>query len=107
MVSPRAWGVVDPVKNDKRQAANHEDDSHDQEDGCPNLLWGAQRQRLYQAQVKGSGQDEDEHCCRRGADEAKDVPDGGDKDDQHVVKGQDEGGNEQVASPAELSPAEE
>lgn len=33
MVSPRAWGVVDPVKNDKRQAANHEDDSHDQEDG--------------------------------------------------------------------------
>lgn len=34
MVSPRAWGVVDPVKNDKRQAANHEDDSHDQEDGC-------------------------------------------------------------------------
>lgn len=122
MVSPRAWGVVDPVKNDKRQAANHEDDSHDQEDGClkrerererqnkkgfslmryteerrglwkfledhihlalsgymekantvrqqqkalcvtasvflytyPNLLWGAQRQRLYQAQVKGSG----------------------------------------------------
>lgn len=55
MVSTRAWGVVDPVKNDKRQAANHEDDSHDQEDGCPNLLWGAQRQRLYQAQVKGSG----------------------------------------------------
>lgn len=118
MVSPRAWGVVDPVKNDKRQAANHEDDSHDQEDGClkrerereteqegsqlveihrrkkgsveisgrshssgpqwihgesqysekalcvtasvflhtyPNLLWGAERQRLYQAQVKGSG----------------------------------------------------
>lgn len=55
MVSPRAWGVVDPVKNDKRQAANHEDDSHDQEDGRPNLLWGAQRQRLYQAQVKGSG----------------------------------------------------
>lgn len=40
-------------------------------------------------------------------DEAKDVPDGGDTDDQDVVKGQDEGGNQQVASPAELSPAEQ
>lgn len=39
--------------------------------------------------------------------EAKDVPDGGNTDDQDVVKDQDEGGNQQVASPAELSPAEQ
>lgn len=55
VVATRARGVVDPVKNDEHQAADHEDDSNDQEDGCPNLLWGAERQRLYQAEVKSSG----------------------------------------------------
>lgn len=29
-----AWGVVDPVEDDEWQAANHEDDSHHEEDGC-------------------------------------------------------------------------
>ena len=33
MAAVGAWGVVDPVEDDERQAANHEDDSHDQEDG--------------------------------------------------------------------------
>lgn len=28
-----AWRVVDPVEDDERQAADHEDDSHHQEDG--------------------------------------------------------------------------
>lgn len=28
-----ACGVVDPVEDNKRQAANHEDDSHNEEDG--------------------------------------------------------------------------
>lgn len=28
-----ARGVVDPVKGDERQAADHEDDSYDEEDG--------------------------------------------------------------------------
>lgn len=40
-------------------------------------------------------------------DEAEDVSDGGDEDDQHVVEGQDGGGNQHVASPAELSTAEQ
>lgn len=40
-------------------------------------------------------------------DEAKDVSDGGDEDDQHVVKGQDGSGNQQVACPAELSAAKQ
>lgn len=40
-------------------------------------------------------------------DEAEDVPDGGDEDDQHVVEGQDAGGNQHVASPAEVSIAEQ
>lgn len=40
-------------------------------------------------------------------DEAEDVPDGGDEDDQHVVEGQDCSGDQHVASPAELAPAEQ
>lgn len=40
-------------------------------------------------------------------DEAEDVSDGGDEDDKHVVEGQDGGGNQHVASPAELSTAEQ
>lgn len=40
-------------------------------------------------------------------DEAEDVPDGRDEDDQHVVEGQDGGGDQHVASPAELSAAEQ
>lgn len=40
-------------------------------------------------------------------DEAEDVSDGGDEDDQHVVEGQDGGGDQHVASPAELSTAEQ
>lgn len=40
-------------------------------------------------------------------DEAEDVSDGGDEDDQHVVEGQDGGGNQHVASPAEVSTAEQ
>jgi len=44
---------------------------------------------------------------QRLTDEAEDVPDGGDEDDQDVVEGQDGGGDQQVANPAELSPAEQ
>lgn len=40
-------------------------------------------------------------------DEAKDVSDGGHEDDQHVVECQDGSGNQHVASPAELSLAEQ
>lgn len=40
-------------------------------------------------------------------DEAKDVSDGGHKDDQHVVEGQNGSGDQHVANPAELSTAEE
>lgn len=40
-------------------------------------------------------------------DEAEDVPDGGDEDDQHVVEGQDGGGDQHVAGPAELAAAEQ
>lgn len=76
--------VVDPVQDDEGQAADHEHDSHHQKDGRlrgetpgiisrltdhfkangllegallqthPDLLWGAQRHRLDQAQVEGS-----------------------------------------------------
>lgn len=34
MAMARAGWVIDPVQNDKRQAAKHEDHSHDQEDTC-------------------------------------------------------------------------
>lgn len=44
--------------------------------------------------------------CQRLTNEAEDVPDGGDKDDQQVVEGQDAGSDQHVANPAELSPAE-
>lgn len=40
-------------------------------------------------------------------DEAEDVPDGGDEDDQHVVEGQDGGGDQHVAGPAEVPSAEQ
>lgn len=40
-------------------------------------------------------------------DEAKDVSDGRDEDDQHVVEGQDGGGDQHVAGPAELAAAEQ
>lgn len=40
-------------------------------------------------------------------DEPEDVSDGGNKDDQHVVKGQDGSSNQHVASPAELSTTEQ
>lgn len=36
MAASRSRRIVDPVKNDERQAANHEDNSNDQENGC---LW--------------------------------------------------------------------
>lgn len=38
---------------------------------------------------------------------AEDVSDGRDKDDQHVVKGQDGGGDQHVAGPAELAATEQ
>ena len=40
-------------------------------------------------------------------DEAENVPDGGDEDDQHVVEGQDGGGDQHVASPAKVASAEQ
>lgn len=40
-------------------------------------------------------------------DKAKDVSDGRDEDDQHVVKGQDGSGDQHVAGPAELTAAEQ
>lgn len=40
-------------------------------------------------------------------DEAEDVPDSGDEDDQHVVESQDGGGDQHVASPAEVPSAEQ
>lgn len=40
-------------------------------------------------------------------DKAKDVSDGGDEDNQHVVEGKDGCSNQQVASPAELSTTEQ
>lgn len=36
MAASSSGRIVDPVKNDERQAANHEDYAHDQENGC---LW--------------------------------------------------------------------
>lgn len=36
MAASRSRRIVDPVKNDERQAANHEDNAHYQENGC---LW--------------------------------------------------------------------
>lgn len=47
------------------------------------------------------------HCQARLTDEAEDVSDGGDEDDQHVVEGQDGGGDQHVAHPAELSSTEQ
>lgn len=40
-------------------------------------------------------------------DEAKDVSDGGDEDDQHVVEGQNGSSDHHMANPAELSTAEQ
>lgn len=40
-------------------------------------------------------------------DEAEDVPDGRNEDNQHVVEGQDGSSYQQVASPAEVTAAEE
>lgn len=40
-------------------------------------------------------------------DEAENVPDGWDEDDQQVVEGQDGGSDQDVASPAEVSLAEQ
>lgn len=36
VAASRSRRIVDPVKNDERQAANHEDDAHYQENDC---LW--------------------------------------------------------------------
>ncbi len=48
-----------------------------------------------------------EHAEAGLTDEAEDVSNGGHEDDQHVVEGQDGGSNHHVASPAELSMAEQ
>lgn len=40
-------------------------------------------------------------------DEAEDIPDGGDEDDQHVVEGQDGGGDQHVTGPAEVPSTEQ
>lgn len=107
MTAARAWRVVHPVEHDEWQTANHEDDSHHEEDGSPNFLRWVHRFGLDQTKVERRGQDKDEHCSSRGPDEAKDVSDGGHEDHQEIIEDQDPRRDEQMSDPAELSAAEQ
>lgn len=68
----------------------------------PDLLHRLHGLLLDQFDVESRGQDEDEHGGSGGADEAENVPDGGDEDDQGVGAGQQDHGDDGVADPAEV-----
>lgn len=93
---------MDPVQDDEDHAADHDHEAQQQEGSGPDLLHRLHGLLLDQFDVESRGQDEDEHGSSRSADDAKNVPDAGDKDDQGVGAGQQGYSDDGVADPAEL-----
>lgn len=94
-------GIVNPIHYNKSHTHKHEDYAKYEKNQSPDLLGRPQGLLLNEPQVKGSREDENQHCSRRGTNKSKDVFNGWDKNYKKVIKSKNHCCNQEMSYPAE------